>query len=156
MPPKYELWADALKIPSVHSEESLIRIFWPISEGNSRRRRNNEEFYFLLEDVTIIRKVKFGGLGRASYVVRINLTVLAEHLFLYKPHAERKVGKPKLKWEDGVFWEMRKIGIRNWKTDGMNRDNWQSLLQLHDQACNDPHDDDRRNRFYIIVFRMRT
>ena len=41
----------------------------------------------------------------------------------------RQRGRPKLRWEDGVTEDARKLGERNWKNAARNRDNWQNLLR---------------------------
>ena len=41
----------------------------------------------------------------------------------------RQRGRPKLRWEDGVTEDARKLGERNWKNPARNRDNWQKLLR---------------------------
>jgi len=38
-------------------------------------------------------------------------------------------GRPKLRWEDGVMEDARKLGERNWRNAARNRDSWQKLLK---------------------------
>jgi len=38
-------------------------------------------------------------------------------------------GRPKLRWEDGVMVDARKLGERNWRNAARNRDSWQKLLK---------------------------
>jgi hypothetical protein len=38
-------------------------------------------------------------------------------------------GRPKLRWEDGVMDDARKLGERNWRNAARNRDIWQKLLR---------------------------
>jgi len=38
-------------------------------------------------------------------------------------------GRPKLRWEDGVVEDTRKLGERNWRNAARNRDSWQKLLK---------------------------
>jgi hypothetical protein len=39
------------------------------------------------------------------------------------------VGRPKLRWEDGVDQDMRILGVKNWKKVALNRDEWAQLLK---------------------------
>ena len=41
----------------------------------------------------------------------------------------RQRGRPKLRWEDGVTEDARRLGERNWRNAARNRDNWQKLLK---------------------------
>jgi hypothetical protein len=41
----------------------------------------------------------------------------------------RQRGRPKLRWEDGVMDDARKLGERNWRIAARNRDSWQKLLR---------------------------
>ena len=41
----------------------------------------------------------------------------------------RQRGRLKLRWEDGVTEDVRKLGERNWRNAARNRDNWQKLLK---------------------------
>jgi hypothetical protein len=41
----------------------------------------------------------------------------------------RQSGRPKLRWEDGVMEDARKLGDRNWRNAARNRDSWRRLLK---------------------------
>ena len=41
----------------------------------------------------------------------------------------RSVGRPKLRWEDGVDQDIRILGVQNWKKVALNRDEWAKLLK---------------------------
>jgi hypothetical protein len=41
----------------------------------------------------------------------------------------RSVGRPKLRWEDGVDQDMRILGFKNWKKVALNRDEGHSFLR---------------------------
>jgi hypothetical protein len=41
----------------------------------------------------------------------------------------RQRGRPKLRWEDGVMEDARKLGETNWRNTARNRDGWQKLLR---------------------------
>jgi hypothetical protein len=46
-----------------------------------------------------------------------------------KPDGERSIGRPKLRWEDGVEQNMRILGVKNCKKVALNRDEWAQLLE---------------------------
>jgi hypothetical protein len=41
----------------------------------------------------------------------------------------RQRGTPKLRWEDGVMEEARKLGEGKWRNAARNRDSWQKVLK---------------------------
>jgi len=41
----------------------------------------------------------------------------------------RQRGRPKLRWEDGVMDDARKLGERKWRNAARNRDSWRKLLK---------------------------
>jgi hypothetical protein len=43
-------------------------------------------------------------------------------IFNTKPDGVRRVGRPKLRWEDGVGQDMRILEIKNWKKVTLDRD----------------------------------
>jgi hypothetical protein len=50
-------------------------------------------------------------------------------IFNTKPDGARSVGRPKLRWEDGVDQDIRILGVKNWKRVALNRDEWAQLLR---------------------------
>ena len=41
----------------------------------------------------------------------------------------RQTGRPKLRWEDGVTDDARKLGERNCRNAARNKDSWRKLLK---------------------------
>jgi hypothetical protein len=50
-------------------------------------------------------------------------------IFNTKPDGVRIVGRPKLRWEDGVDQDMRTLEIKNWKKVALGGDEWTKLLK---------------------------
>jgi len=50
-------------------------------------------------------------------------------IFNTKPDGVRTVGRPKLRWEDGVDQDMRILEVKNWKKVALDRDEWAWLLK---------------------------
>jgi hypothetical protein len=50
-------------------------------------------------------------------------------IFSTKPDGTRSVGRPKLRWEDGVAQDMQILGVKGWKNVALNRDEWAKLLK---------------------------
>jgi len=41
----------------------------------------------------------------------------------------RRVGRPKMRWEDCVDRDMRILEVKNWKKVALDRDEWEKLLK---------------------------
>ena len=50
-------------------------------------------------------------------------------IFNTKPDGARRVGKPKLLWEDGVDQDMRMLEGKIWKKVALDREEWAKLLK---------------------------
>jgi hypothetical protein len=63
----------------------------------------------------------------------VALLDLLPHSFIHEfnttPDGTRSVGRPKLRWEDGVVHDTRILGVKKWKKAAINRDKWAKLLK---------------------------
>jgi len=50
-------------------------------------------------------------------------------IFNTKPDGVRRIGRPKLRWEDGVDQDKRILEVKNWKKVALDRDEWAKLLK---------------------------
>ena len=46
-----------------------------------------------------------------------------------KSEGRRQVGRPNLRWMDGVMRDAEGLGVRNWKNKAKDRDGWRRLLE---------------------------
>jgi hypothetical protein len=46
-----------------------------------------------------------------------------------KPIGTRKIGRPKLRWEDDVIQDIETLGVKNWRNLAMEKESWQMLLR---------------------------
>jgi hypothetical protein len=66
-------------------------------------------------------------MGRALGVYNNDRTLTKA--FNPKPDGAKSVGRPKLRWKDGVDQDMRILGVKNCKKVALNRDEWAKLLR---------------------------
>jgi hypothetical protein len=50
-------------------------------------------------------------------------------IFTTKLDGVRRVGRPKLQWEDDVYQDMRIPEVKNWKKVTLDGDEWAKLLK---------------------------
>ncbi|PSN43351.1 hypothetical protein C0J52_15555 [Blattella germanica] len=112
----------------IFERKILRQIFGPVEENNEWRRRYNHELYELYKGPDIVGSIKIQRLHWAGHVLRANDRMINK-VFHAKPEGTRKVGRPKLRWEDGVREDVKTIGIRNWRSSALNREEWRKLLQ---------------------------
>ena len=69
--------------------------------------------------VTTIRVTR---LRWAGHIVRMQDNLPCKNVTLDKPEGRRRVGKPNLRWMDGVVWDAERLGVRNWRKKAKDRD----------------------------------
>jgi hypothetical protein len=80
----------------------------------------------------------------------MNTDSTLKKIFNTKPDGARSVGRPKLRWEDGVDQDMRILGVKKWKKFAFNRDEWaQHLKKARAQDCRANDDDDYDVNFHL-------
>jgi hypothetical protein len=90
------------------------------------------------------------------YLSKSHLILASENrtikkIFNTKPEGTRKVGRPRLRWEECVWQDIRILGVRNWRV-ASNREEWRAILRRAEptQGCraniDDDDDDDARHQ----------
>jgi hypothetical protein len=104
-------------------------MFGAKQENGTWRKRYNHELCEIFNDSNIVNYVKVKRLAWAGHLVRMNDNRTLKKIFNNKPDGARSVGRPKLRWEDGVVQDMRILGVENWRKVALNRDEWAKLLK---------------------------
>ena len=71
--------------------------------------------------------IKVNRLRWAGHVIRLEEHNPARRVLVATVEGRRQRGKPKLRWEDGVREDAKKLGERNWRNAARNRDSWRKL-----------------------------
>jgi len=85
--------------------------------------------YEIFNDSNIVIYIKVKRLAWAGHLMRMNDNRTLKKIFNIKLDGVRKVGRPKMRWEDGVDQDMRILEVKNWKKVALDRDEWAKLLQ---------------------------
>ena len=84
--------------------------------------------YSLFTDCDIVKYIKTARLCWAGHIIRMEEDNPTKKLTLLKPEGSRRIGRPKLRWMDGVEEDLRKIGVRAWRRRALDRDDWKTVL----------------------------
>ena len=98
-------------------------------ENGTWWKRYNYELYEIFNEPNIVNYIEAKRLAWAGHLVRMNSDRTLKKIFNTKPDGARSVGRPKLRWEDGIDQDMRILGVKNWKKVALNRDEWAKLLK---------------------------
>jgi hypothetical protein len=75
----------------------------------------------------IVTYIKINHLRRAGHVIRVEEQNPVRRALVAVVEGRRQRGRPKLRWEDGVKEDARKLGERNWRNAARNGDSWWKL-----------------------------
>jgi hypothetical protein len=77
----------------------------------------------------MVNYIKAKRLAWEGHLIRISNERILKKIFNNKPEGTRTVGRPKLRWEDGVVQDTRILGVSSWKKVAFDRDEWAKLLK---------------------------
>jgi hypothetical protein len=120
--------ADELRL-GVFEKKILRRIYGPICEGTTWRSIYNEELYRLYDETDLVTSFRITRLRWAGHIVRMQDNLPCKKITLDEPEGRRKVGRPNLRWMDGVTKDSESLGVRDWRIKARDRDGWRRLLE---------------------------
>jgi hypothetical protein len=83
----------------------------------------------MFNDSNIVNHIKAKRLAWAGHLTCMSNERTLKKIINAKLDGTRSVGRPKLRWEDGVVQDTRILGVKNWKKAALNRDEWAKLLK---------------------------
>ena len=117
----WPLTKDDEKQLCIFESKILISIFGPVEENGVWRKRYNHELYNLFKEPDIVKLIKIRRLEWAGHLLRASDQRTMKKVFKTMPERTRKVGRPEMRWEDCVRQDIRTLGIRNWRSVALNR-----------------------------------
>jgi hypothetical protein len=102
-------------------ERRVLRcIFGAVQDKCTWRRIHNHELYkqFNVPDVTEYIKI-----------YRLSWAGQSRRCLGTRPEGTRKIGRPRLRWEDGVIQDIESPGPKNCGNVAVNREGWLELLK---------------------------
>ena len=83
----------------------------------------------MFDEPNIVNYIEVNRLARAGHLMRMNNDSILKKIFNTRPDGVRRVGRPKLRWEDRVDKDMRTLDVKNWKKVALDRDECAKLLK---------------------------
>jgi len=83
----------------------------------------------LYKESDTVTYIKTNRLKWAGHVIHMKEQSPTRRVLVAVVEGRRQRGRPKLRWEDVVMEDARKLGETNWRNGARNRDSWQKLLK---------------------------
>ena len=93
------------------------------------RLKTNEELEEAINNENIVRYIKYKRLGWLGHVERMTNERVAKTIYKWKLYATRPKGRPRVRWEDDVRNDLRKMGVTNWKQTTQERKKWKEITE---------------------------
>jgi hypothetical protein len=93
----------------------LSYIFGPVEENGIWRKRYNHELYELFNKPDIIEFIKVKRLEWVGHIIRAGENRTIKRIFNTKPERKRKARRPRLRWEECVWQDIRILGSVEWR-----------------------------------------
>jgi hypothetical protein len=99
-------------------------IFGAVQENGIWRKRYNHELYEVCDQPDIVKYITANRLGRAGHVMCMDNNRTVKKVFTARPEGRMQIGRPKLRWDDGVTQDIKAMGMKNWKNLALKREEW--------------------------------
>jgi len=73
--------------------------------------------------------IKFPRLEWLGHVIRMNETSSVKKILEGKLEGRRGRGRPRLRWINDVEDDIRKLGVKRWRTKTLDRQEWTSIIR---------------------------
>jgi hypothetical protein len=77
----------------------------------------------------IITVIKFRRLEWLGHVIRMDETGCVKKIFEGKLEGRSGRGRPRLRWINGVEDDLRKLGVKRWRTKALDKVEWASIVR---------------------------
>jgi hypothetical protein len=119
-------------VRKVFENRVLRRIFGPKRDEvtGEWRKLHNEELHILYSSSDIIRQIKSRIMTWATHVARMVEERNMYRVLMGKPEGKRSLGRPRLRWEDGIRVDLRAIdwGSVDWIQLAEDRDRCRAVV----------------------------
>ena len=106
-----------------------IRVYGPTKENGQWRIKTNTELITKYKSQDIVTVIKIRRLEWLGHVIRMNETRYVKKIFEGQLEGRRGRGRPRLRWINDVEDDLRKLGVKRWRTKALDREEWASIIR---------------------------
>jgi hypothetical protein len=111
---------------SLHIILTTYKIFTITNENTVQWRiKTNEELMTKYKASDIVNVINIRRLEWLGHVVIMNKTRSVKKIFERKLERRRSSGRPRLRWINDVEDDLRKLGVKRWRTKALEREEWE-------------------------------
>lgn len=118
-----------INLLGVFERKILRRIFGPVQDSGNWRIRHNREVYELYNSNDIVKEIKLARLRWLGHICRLPESATCKEMTFTRPTGARRVGRPPLRWLDGIEEDLKRIGLKNWRRKARDRETWNGILK---------------------------
>jgi transcription termination factor 2 len=107
----------------------LRKIYGPTKENGQWRIKTNAELITKCKSQDIITVIKIRRLEWLGHVIRMEETRSVKKIFEGKLEGRRGRGRPRVRWINDVEDDLRKLGVRRWRTKALDRVERASIIR---------------------------
>ena len=79
--------------------------------------------------ISRVKRSKKSAGNIKSVVIQGTNERVAKTIYKWKPYATRPKGRPRVRWEDDVRNDLRKMWVTNWKQRTQERKQWKEIIE---------------------------
>jgi hypothetical protein len=96
---------------------------------DSGESKINAELITKYKSKDIITVIKIRRLEWLGHVIRMDETGSVKKIFEGKLEGRRGRGRPRFRWINDVEDDLRKLGVKRWRTKALDRVEWESIVR---------------------------
>jgi transcription termination factor 2 len=110
--------------------QSVTQLIYGPTKGNRQWRiKTNTELITVYKSQDITTVIKIRRLEWLGHVIRMDETRSVKKIFEGKLDGRRGRGRPRLRWINDVEDDLRKLGVKRWRTKALDRAEWASIVR---------------------------
>jgi hypothetical protein len=127
-----ETWTLTSKIEKMlmtWERKILRKIYGPTKETGQWRIKSNEELITKYKSQDIITVIKIRRVEWLGPIIRMDESRSVKKIFEGKLEGRRGRGRPRLRWINDVEDDLRKLGVKRWRTKALDRVDCASIIR---------------------------
>jgi len=93
------------------------------------RIKTNQGINDILKGQIIIGFIKKQGLNWLDHIERMAEDNILQKIKRWNPVFKRPIGRPKTRWKDDGWEDIKRMNVHNWKKVAQNRDRWKKVVE---------------------------